>query len=523
MNSRQVLKKTISGTAALSLGSAVNILGQFATVPVALTFWGKARYGEWVVLTGLVVFLKIADLGLQTYVINRLCTAFELGDKITFRRLLKSALAIQAAVATFVLSIVTLALWSPMPVQQWLGLTGIPHGEFVGALWFITLELMIFVPMGIISGLYRATGLLPRAAIIGAIQQFLLLFGSLLFISLHSSFTLVAAVRVFIVLAVSTYVIWDLTRIHGWIQISHAKVNWSEGALLLGPGLLFLLLPLADYFSNQVILLVVNHLQGAAEVSRFSTHRTLINGSQMIAGIITFAIWPQLTALHAKAEHRLLRHAHRSLVKLNLCVVGMGLLATLLVVTWVYPAWTLHRLELDGWVVGFLSIRMIFWAVWNSSATLLSSTNRHQFLGLCLFGSGLCATIFCVILVPLFGIAGAALSGLIGDLALSFWIIPRIAARTTEDPFRELFLDINKFLLVAVLLPYLLVLSVWFSQAAILAKMAVYCFAAGWFLRYSWKGLAPSERGAVKHLLITAARKAQLLKRKLWILFAVQS
>ncbi len=70
-----LLARVGRGVGALSFGAAVNLVGQVSIVPVAMYFWGETRYGEWVVLTGLVSFLKLTDLGLQTFVVNCRCVS----------------------------------------------------------------------------------------------------------------------------------------------------------------------------------------------------------------------------------------------------------------------------------------------------------------------------------------------------------------------------------------------------------------------------------------------------------------
>ena len=57
------LTRVSRGVGALSLGALVNILSQ-VIVPIALYVWGKFRFGEWLLLAGLVQLLKVTDLGI---------------------------------------------------------------------------------------------------------------------------------------------------------------------------------------------------------------------------------------------------------------------------------------------------------------------------------------------------------------------------------------------------------------------------------------------------------------------------
>src|SRR5437016_3734789 len=88
-------KRVSKGIGALSLGAALQIVGQLTIVPVALYAWGKVRYGEWVLLTGLVTFLKLTDLGLQTFVVNRMCANYAREERREMQKILHNALRLQ--------------------------------------------------------------------------------------------------------------------------------------------------------------------------------------------------------------------------------------------------------------------------------------------------------------------------------------------------------------------------------------------------------------------------------------------
>src|SRR5712692_3861133 len=92
---RGPLGRIARGMGALSLGALVTMLGQLIIVPVAIRGWGENQYGEWVVLTGLVSVLRLTDLGLQTFVVNRMTEASARENPDELQRILSSALRVQ--------------------------------------------------------------------------------------------------------------------------------------------------------------------------------------------------------------------------------------------------------------------------------------------------------------------------------------------------------------------------------------------------------------------------------------------
>src|SRR5512132_61695 len=86
------------GTLANVLGQALNIVGQLAQVPILLSSWGNQAYVEWLALSALVAYLSTLDLGMQTYVVNRLnqCHALRRMDEYT--RVLHTGMLVNTAI-----------------------------------------------------------------------------------------------------------------------------------------------------------------------------------------------------------------------------------------------------------------------------------------------------------------------------------------------------------------------------------------------------------------------------------------
>ena len=444
---------------ALSAGAVVNVFAQIAVVPVALYAWGKFRYGEWLLLTGLVQLLKVTDLGLQTFVVNRLCASYARGDREDLERSLHSALRVQLPLALTVLAGVA-AIMLALPVERILGLHTIAGRSLFSVGVLLSTELLIGVPMGVVAGVYRATGYLARSALIGAVQQFAIVVMTLLLVGNHASFPPVAAGRVAIAVVASIWIVHDLRRLHPWLEIWSDAGSWHEGLSMLVPGLFFLLIPVADYLSTQFTLAVTQRFLGGGEVARLATHRTVANLGSMVSALLTIAVWPELTALHALEQRNPLARVHRTLAKLNLWLVSAVLFGALPFLPLIYPVWTDKKLTLDVWTLGFLVVRMMFWSIWNASSTVLLATNRHRGVALILLGEALLTGALAVILVPRLGIKGAALAALIADVAISAWLIPRLALQEIGDSVNG-FLATIASAMAAVVIPVAVGLVGW--------------------------------------------------------------
>lgn len=460
------LRRVSRGVGALSLSVFVNILSQ-VTVPIALYVWGKFRFGEWILLSGFVQFLKITDLGVQTYVVNRLCGSFARGERNEFRNVLHSTLRLQLPLSLAVLSAVALAA-AVLPAARILGLHTIGGRALFAVILLLSAELLLGVPMGVIAGVYRATGHLARAALLGAVQDFGVLAVTIVLIGTNCSFVSVAAGQVTVAVMITGLILYDIHRLLPWLGVYPTHGSWRQGLLMIGPGLFFLLIPLADYIATQFSLTVTQRWLGGGEVSRLATHRMVVNFGMMVSSLLTNAVWPELTAMHALGKTRPLMRVHSTLAKLNLWIVGGSILVLLPVISKLYPMWTARRLSLDSWTLGFLIGRFLLWTIWNASSTILCAGNRHYLPSIAFVSESIVTGALAVCLVPALGIRGAALSALLADISVCAWLMPWLMAREIGENFISV-MGTSLRAAPVLLVPAGLCLTAWhFSTSAII-------------------------------------------------------
>ncbi|MBI1748423.1 MAG: lipopolysaccharide biosynthesis protein [Acidobacteria bacterium] len=513
----RAMTRVSKGVGALFLNSAVNVLGQISLVPIALVAWGAARYGEWVALTGLVILVKLADLGLQTFVVNRLCASYARNEREEMHSVLHSALRVQLPLVGIVLLLLAAGLWLA-PLDRILRVHSIAGFELAALVLLVAFEVLIAAPMGVIIGLYRATGRFPRSAMIGACQQFLLVGLTLALVAGRASFLSLALARVGVVLLGAGWVIYDLGHLYPWLRLWPSLGAWREGVAMMGPGLFFLLIPLADYLSAQFTLLVIQKTLSSGEVSRLATHRTLVNVAPMVSNLLMYAMWPELTALYAREESSRLVRVQRSLARLNVWLVGAVIFGMLPLIPWIYPAWTAGQLALDSWTLTFLITRTLLWGMWNANLVALLATNRHKRATLGLLGSALITSALAMILVPIMGMRGAALAALLGDLCVVAWFIPILAARAAGDSGVGLMLDVGSALLKGIGIPVAFGFLSWFLLPVAIMRYLIVLPLCGMLAGVIiWRQLIPFERQLVLHffrsarqMLVTRCRREGL-------------
>src|SRR5204862_7374310 len=106
-----------------------------------------------------------------------------------------------------------------LPIDRLLALQTISRTTFQVVAMLLAFELLLGIPMGVIAGIYRATGRLPRAAVIGASQQGAAMILTVALIVFHADFITLAAARVAVAILFSGFILYDLRRLHPWLRL----------------------------------------------------------------------------------------------------------------------------------------------------------------------------------------------------------------------------------------------------------------------------------------------------------------
>ena len=70
------------------------IIFQFISVPVFLTYWGVAKYGEWIVLNSVTVFFQMSDIGLTTASLNSFVINYQKGNLLVCKKIINNNIVV---------------------------------------------------------------------------------------------------------------------------------------------------------------------------------------------------------------------------------------------------------------------------------------------------------------------------------------------------------------------------------------------------------------------------------------------
>lgn len=426
------MRRLTYGAVANGISQAVNIASQLVLVPLFLTFWGSSRYGEWLTLSAAVSYLAMLDAGVQTYVINQLTKFRASGEDAAYMRVLNSALALVGAVSLAAAAVAVLVA-GMLPVERWMGSSS-PGIRLAVAL--LALQVIVSLPQGIVTGIYRTAGEYAVEQMIGNARKVLALLLTAGALVAGGGFVAVAGLHLLALLLTCGFAGWDIARRHRWISFEWRLADRGTAFSLLGPSSFFLVMQLWAGIAIQGSTLVVGSLHGTAAVAVFVSLRTLVNLVKQVTGTLQNALWPELTALEARGRMERLRQVHLMTAKLLMMSSACAAIFLYIAGEDIVRVWTGGRLAYDAGVMLALIVLLTVQAFWSTSAVVMSATNNHRKIAMWTTISGVTGLVAGYWIGHTMGTAGVIYGMAAADLVICGYFVPRAACRHLDQSLR---------------------------------------------------------------------------------------
>lgn len=375
-------QRVVAGFGANSVGMALGIGMQLASLPLFLAVWDLHTYGLWLMISALPAYLTMADAGMVTAAGNRMTMALGSGRLDEARRVFHSAQAFVLALCTaLALLMLPLALWSPWPPGA--------GADLRLALAALGLGVLAAFVGGLAEQWFRATHRYAQGTLLAHAARLAEWGGGIAGLYLHGSFAAVAAGALLGRLA-GTLVSMALAR-RGNDDLAWGLrgADWVCVRELLRPAAGFLAFPLANALSLQGVTLLVGMLLGPVAVAVFNTYRMLARIAVQASGLLSHALWPEFSRLHGQGEAqalaRLARRASGATALLALLLgAGLYLFAPALL-----AVWTRGEIGFDAPVFALLMVYAVIAGLWHVPRVLLMAANGHGVLALWALASAL--------------------------------------------------------------------------------------------------------------------------------------
>lgn len=422
------------GLTAVFCGQMIIVVGNLLLVPLYLTHWSAAVYGEWLALFSLVSYLSTLDLGMNMAVVNRLTQAYARSDLEEYARSQHSAMVFYLVLAGGGSLLLAVAAWL-VPIPAWLGLRETPPREAAWVMWLLGSQVLWALPAGLVSAVYRTTGNLTTSQWIGNVQRVVALVLVALVLVIGGSLKAVALIQLVPLIMVIVFVWWDVRRRFPVLAPGISQASMPVVRELVVPSLLFLLIMVANSITQQGTVLVVASAIGGIAVAVFVISRTLASLIRQVVGSLNVALWPDLTGLEARLEHARLRVVHRLLVvgSTTLCIAVAAAL-------WhdgseVITVWTRGRLEPDLTLLRLLLVQLVLQSPWLASSVFTAAANRHERLSWSYLISAVVGVGTAALLVKWMGTWAVPVGLIVGEALACYHFVVRDTCQMVGEPY----------------------------------------------------------------------------------------
>ncbi len=477
-----MLKRLIQGLGANFLGQVINLASRVLLVPLFLAAWGAQVYGEWLLLTSIVAYLYLTDLGGQLYIINRLTQAYAQQDSSLFRKILHTGLALFLVLplAVFCVFIGVILLFPPGALLQ-ITITG-PTTVFL-VLSVLALQLVFSLPQGILLGVYRGVGLLPRGVMLSNLMQGMIILFVAAGLWLRCGMVTIVFLQMLPAVIVALIALWDLNRIFPQFNLlSLRDADFSFGLSFLNPSFHFLLIQIAQACSIQGMVMIVGIVLGSVPVVVFSTMRTVVYSMRQVLGLLAQTAWPEMTRLDAEGNNDKLQLLFRGILRTTMVAT------TCLVIVFhfwggaIFHAWLGNRVAYSQTLMDLFLLYLVLLLVWNSCGHLLMAINQHYAYSRVVFASSLLTIGLAYLGGRQSGLSGVVVALILGDGLVPLCLVPYLLYRYQDRFSWNFFLRelapaaaaLGAVALAPVLLPVVVaLLAVWWWQCLPWRRLAL--------------------------------------------------
>jgi O-antigen/teichoic acid export membrane protein len=424
----------------LLLGFLTNWVGkisatiiQLVQVPVFLHFWSVALYGEWMIVNSIPAYLSFSNAGFGSVAGNEMTMLVAREDREGALRVFQSCWWLIAIICTATIALLSGALYY-LPAGHLLRLTSISESDTKWIIFYLGVSVLLGQLEQLLQSAYRCIGRYP----FGTLLKNTLSFGA--FAGMIVSVIFGTGVRttalVFAVANIAGTIIFSIFVLHDipWIRFGWQNASFAEIRKLARPAIAFMGFPLGNALNLQGTLLAVGYALGPTEVVIFGTARTVSRVALQMVAMVNNTFEPELSIAYGAGNFELTRALLRRACQLALVVAFVIVVAMMTVGPWFLTHWTGGHVPPSRPLLSILLLVVVFYSLWSTSSTLMTSTNQHQRLATYYVIGTTLNCILCYFLARSYGLYGAAASLLVSELVMNLYVVPA-SLRISRDTF----------------------------------------------------------------------------------------
>jgi O-antigen/teichoic acid export membrane protein len=427
--------RLIRGFGATALGPVVTAIAQIVSVPVFLHFWGVKLYGEWLIISAIPTYLALSDMGFGSVAANDMTMRVAAGDREGALKTFQSTWALILMTSAMVEILVLGVIWF-LPLTRWLNLSSLGAPGVRLVLILLSAYTLLVLQTDLFTSGFRCEGNYAFGMLVNNVMRLVEFTLTVIFVARGGNPVSVATMLLVARILGTCVMSWQMVRKSPWLRFGFQHARFASIRPLVLPAVAFMAFPAGNALSVQGMVLVIGIVLGPVAVTVFSTLRTLTRFSFQITTVIAATIWPELSAAYGAQQWPAARKLHRYACQASLCFSAFSATALLFCGEWTIRVWTHGRVTFDTTLFRMLLLVIVVNSLWYTSSVVPIAANRHGKLALFYLLGAAGSLGIADLLLPHFGLTGAALALLFFELATGIYTLRR-SLSMLDDSFGE--------------------------------------------------------------------------------------
>ena len=418
-----------------------SVVIQLIQVPVFLHFWITSLYGEWMILSSIPSYLSFTNAGFGNVAGNEMTMMVARNDRENALRVFQSCWWLISIVCAVSILLLSGALYY-LPAARLLKITHISEVDTKWIIFYLGVAVLFGQLEQLLQSAYRCIGRYPFGAFLKTLFSLAAFASTIIAVVVgcgaRTTALVFAAANIACTILLCIFVRHDIP----WIKFGWSHASFSEIRRLAPAAIAYMGFPLGNALSLSGSLQAVLYALGPVAVVVFSVARTVSRFALQMVQMVNSTFEPEMSIAYGAGNYELIRTLLRRACQLALFVAAVIVLAMLTVGPWFLTHWTSGHVPPNRPLLSILLLVVVFYALWSTSATLMTSTNQHRRLATYyIFGTSI-SCVMCYFFARAWGLYGAAASLLITEAVMNLYVLPaclRIAHDTLPDFLASLF------------------------------------------------------------------------------------
>jgi O-antigen/teichoic acid export membrane protein len=429
---RSTKRRLILGFLSSWVGRLASTIVQLIQVPVFLHFWSVPLYGEWMIVNSVPAYLSFSNIGFGSVAGNEMTMMVARNDREGALRVFQSCWWLISIICVGTVILLSGTLYY-LPASRLLKLTALGESDTKWIIFYLGVSVLLGQLEQLLQSAYRSIGRYPFGSFIKSILSLLAFACMIVSVTLGTGPRATALVFAAANIACTLFLCILVRRDIPWIRYGWQYASFAEIRRLARPAIAFMGFPIGNALNLQGTLLAVSYALGPTQVVIFGTARTVSRVAIQMVQMVNSTFEPEMSIAFGAGNYDLTRSLLRRACQLALLSAGVIVAIMMTFGPWFLTHWTGGHVPPSRPLLAILLLVVIFYALWSTSATLMTSTNQHQRLATYYIVGNSLACILCYIFARTYGLYGAAASLLVSEFVMNLYVVPaclRIARDT---------------------------------------------------------------------------------------------